>query len=336
MKQIDVKKEFAQGILGVMLQGYRIEEQDLLIGEITFEVADKWGIAQEISFGETNIQFVTEVLREAKSQYAVFWWKEQDDNCLAVFSNSKAIRAIEYMDYLMSEFGLVRGDSGVACGRISGAILQVQMNQGEAGDEFSYFRHRAQMYFKECQCIFPEEYGKTNNNEIANWKTYQKKKVTWAYVKSTQIVPQGKRLLVRSLENESGQELCAQDDLYIMIGFHGEIYDISREKFENTYDATDELLDINEKMMKFIPEICTLPDGEYVLLDEIAHLCYPKGGASIRAKQLEGRTKVYPKNHGEEYFLGRKGDYLACRLDDPQDIYIIKEDIFGQTYEAIF
>ena len=55
----------------------------------------------------------------------------------------------------------------------------------------------------------------------------------------------------------------------------------------------------------------------------------------IYAKCLERRTKVFnPYNEGE-YFVGRKGDYLAIRQDDLSDIYIIKNGIFQETYEEM-
>lgn len=34
------------------------------------------------------------------------------------------------------------------------------------------------------------------------------------------------------------------------------------------------------------------------------------------------------------FIIGEKGDYLAARVDDVRDVYIIKRDIFQDTYEA--
>lgn len=33
--------------------------------------------------------------------------------------------------------------------------------------------------------------------------------------------------------------------------------------------------------------------------------------------------------------MGRPGDYLAVRLDDITDIYVIQRDIFAETYEKV-
>ena len=54
----------------------------------------------------------------------------------------------------------------------------------------------------------------------------------------------------------------------------------------------------------------------------------------IYAVALECRTKVFnPYNNGE-YFVGRQGDFLAIRKDDLKDIYIIRKDIFYESYES--
>ena len=119
-----------------------------------------------------------------------------------------------------------------------------------------------------------------------------------------------------------------------MIGCRGEIYDIEKEKFENTYDVTDGKLDIFEQMLDFLPEVERESDGVYISLDEMAHLCYPKQGIEIYAKEIEKRTKVFPVMREQEYFLGRPGDYMAIRADDLCDIYIIQGEIFKQTYET--
>ena len=163
---------------------------------------------------------------------------------------------------------------------------------------------------------------------------YQKKKIPWAFVKSTDIVGTGESFHIKSLENESGLMITADEDSYIMIGCRGEIYDIERIKFENTYEVTGGRLDIFEQMLDFLPEVERDSDGQYVSLDEIARLCYPKRGKDIYAKELENRTKVFPATREHEYFLGRPGDYLAIRTDDINDAYIIQGEIFRQTYEV--
>ena len=72
--------------------------------------------------------------------------------------------------------------------------------------------------------------------------------------------------------------------------------------------------------------------GEYMIIDEYAHICHPKPGAGIKADRLKYRTKVF-RNGKPDYFIGKPGDYLAIRPDDLTDIYIIQSEVFGRTYD---
>ncbi len=58
-----------------------------------------------------------------------------------------------------------------------------------------------------------------------------------------------------------------------------------------------------------------------------------KETALIRAKRLDCRAKVYAQWDPDNPMLGEAGDWLACRAEDPNDIYIIKRSIFEKTYE---
>jgi len=164
--------------------------------------------------------------------------------------------------------------------------------------------------------------------------SYVKKFVPWAFVKSVDIVEEGQQFRMKSLENETDMLLEASPDTYIMIGYHGEIYHISREKFERTYEVTDEQLDVYEQMLDYLPEVRKCEDDSFVSLDELAHLCYPKKVNGIYAVPLERRAKVFNPYMQGEYFVGREGDYLAIRKDDLEDIYIIQKEILGETYEV--
>ena len=188
-------------------------------------------------------------------------------------------------------------------------------------------------YFSNCECLYAVEYAKKNQDMIFKMPFYTKKKIPWAYVKTTDILQAGEKFYLKSLENQSRVLLDASENIYIMIGQRGEIYHMDREKFENTYETSEEYLDIFEQMLSYMPEIQRFEDDEFVSLDEIAHLCYPKTSGGIYAIPLEHRTKVFNPYSSGQYFLGQEGDYLAIRKDDLQDIYIIQKDIFQESYE---
>lgn len=268
-------------------------------------------------------------------KYLLLVWSIQEELQLIAYSNEKRVRAYEFLDYIISDFGLVKGNAQCARGRVSSVYLSVQMSEMELVEQKEYFFAMCQNYFEVCDWINAEDYWKGREEELTSMSCYQKKRIPWAYVKTTDIVEAGKKFYLRSLENESGIMITSREDSYIMIGCRGEVYDISRGKFESTYDRTDTPLDIYEQMLDFIPEVQLAQDGSYVSIDEIARLCYPKTDAKIYASKLKKRTKIFPKDESQEYYLGRKDDYMAVRMDDFEDIYIIQEDIFHRTYEKI-
>ena len=317
--------------------GYRYEKEGLVVAQI------EECVYQELSAQMMEVELPKEQTIDDKGymealncHFLLLIWREQEEERLYFFSDTKRVRALEFLGYLLPEFGLVKGRAKVAAGRIASTILKVQMSDMELQDTLQYFLKMSASYFENSDCIMAGEYGKQQASVICNFPRYVKKRIPWAVVRTTDIARPGSLIRIKSLENESGMEMIANADIYIMVGCRGEVYDIKRDKFERTYDMTDEKLDVFEQMLDFLPE-AKLMDGEvYVSLDEFAHLCYPKAGAGIYAKELEKRAKVFPVGDSQEYYLGRPGDYLAVRPDDLCDIYVIQREIFLQTYEEVF
>lgn len=267
--------------------------------------------------------------------YLLLIWNVQEEVRMVAFSDEKRVRAYEFMDYIISDFGLVKGNAVYAVGKVSSVYLNVQMTELDLKEITEYLLFMCYSYFEDCDWIFAGEYSKKHKLEITGMDVYKKKKIPWAYVKTTDVASEGRIIKLRSLENESGVLLAAAPDVYIMIGSRGEIYDIKKEKFEDTYEGTEEVLDVFGQMLDFLPEIQLMDSEEYIMLDDYAKICYPKQSAKIYAKKIEKRTKIFPVQEGQEYYLGRPGDYMAVRMDDLNDLYIIQADIFGCTYERI-
>lgn len=317
------------------LQGYRYKSGDLIVAEVSDESMRSYGSAMEAGEWDSLYRAWEPVLKEQQASYLLLLWNRREEEQLLFVSNSRRVRAIEFLDYLIGEFGLIKGSAMCASGRIASVILQVQMSELDLTDTVEYFLKKAAAYETDCREIHAADYAVVHAAELCGLQRYKKRQIPWAYVRSTDVTGAGQKLCIKSLENEAGLTVTASEDTYIMIGCRGEVYDISREKFERTYQATQEKLDVFEQMLDFLPAVETVPAGDYISLDEIAHLCYPKPGAGIYAKELEVRTRIYPKNQSQEYFLGRPGDYMAVVPDDISDIYVIQRDIFYQTYEVV-
>ncbi|MBE5926328.1 MAG: hypothetical protein E7270_05130 [Lachnospiraceae bacterium] len=319
-----------------IISTYKYVRESFAIVEVTEDVFHKLSsLMMDVKMQREDVLEYRNFMKELKCNFLLLIWHEHEEERLYFMSESKRVRALEFIDYLMPEFGLVRGNEKAAGGRISSAILRVKMSENDIETTMEYFLKMSNSYFEDCELIIAADYGIRMEESIKKMERYHKKKIPWAFVKSTDIVAQGEVLRIKSLENESGLQLTADKDVYIMIGARGEVYDIERNKFEKTYDETDGKLDIFEQMLDFLPEVERESDGKFISLDEIAHLCYPKLGTSIYAKELENRTKVFSVIREQEYFLGRPGDYLAVRADDLCDVYIIQGEIFRQTYEPM-
>ncbi|MBR3484569.1 MAG: hypothetical protein IKH42_07940, partial [Lachnospiraceae bacterium] len=60
----------------------------------------------------------------------------------------------------------------------------------------------------------------------------------------------------------------------------------------------------------------------------------PKEGSCVYAKKLTRRTKVFV-SWSDSYLLGKVGDFLVARKENPKDVYIIDKDIMRESYEII-
>lgn len=272
-------------------------------------------------------------IKKESSLCNLFWAEQDKDIKLSFYSSIKEIQALEFMDYLVQDYVIVQGNAHKAQAVLDAVFLQTMLMEFEEDTIEGLLDKIVERYFTNCNCIYAVEYAEKNQDMILNMPSYIKKKIPWAYVKTGDVLQIGEKFYLKSLENQSRVLIEASEDIYIMIGNRGEIYHINREKFEKTYEASEEYLDIFEQMLSYIPEIQRYEDGEFVSLDEIAHLCYPKTSGGIYAIPLECRTKVFNPYNDGQYFLGQEGDYLSIRKDDLQDIYIIQKDIFQESYE---
>ncbi len=271
------------------------------------------------------------LLAETGTEVILLIGKVSDRFLVRCLSRSGRIRALELIDYVFGQFGIAKGTAEWAQGSVSEVILSTCMSEADVSDVTEYFKLRTDNYFTECEVVEAATYAMDYPDRIAQMKEYEKAKISWAYVKTTDIVPTGTQLSIRTLENDTGVVVESGEDVYVMIGCLGEVYQIKREKFESSYEVSDEQLDIFSQMFDFIPAVERVDDHTYLPIDEIAKICYPKKGSSILARQLTGRTRVFAKNTAD-YFVGDAGDYMAVRKDDPQDIYIIQGEVFRRTY----
>ena len=159
---------------------------------------------------------------------------------------------------------------------------------------------------------------------------YRKKKVTVGYVKATDLFPEGEEIVIRMLEGDT-RKIVTQT-LYIMIGVDGEVYHSEEHKLKESYDLTEEPFPVDPEN-PWQPRVYRYAGREAKLLAPYARKCVAKDQALIWASQLNCRLDVRTMWKGKN--LGERGDWLASRDSDRQDIYIIKKGIFEKTYEKV-
>ncbi len=241
---------------------------------------------------------------------------------LSVRSCVKEVRADELARFLTEGMGSGGGHMEKAGGFISKRRYH-ETHPGVSVE--TYLSQRLDAYFAEFDIIYAEE----SPADVSGMIKYRKKRIPAGFVKSGDILPEGTPLLIRTLKGDV--DISVSDDVYIMIGLYGDIYPISREKFEYSYKPAGGTCQIDAS---YTPTVKNLQTGEMHSLLEYAQNCICLDEAFIYAKPLERSVKVFPLWDNSKYLLGKRGDFLAVRPDDLHDIYIIEKDIFGRLYEA--
>lgn len=320
VEKFDIGKNFVEINVGDNNAGLISIYQNIMYSFMVFVVDEKYS-------RDSNKDII--FANEYGCSVVILIYKSGENYAMSCASSNRSVRALEFMGYVFENYGIAKGNTQTATGKISKIILDVIIAEKGYNSYIEYFMRTGELYFIDTDII------DCHYQDVCmeGMKSYHKKNIPWAYVKTLDICSRGKKLSVKSLENTAGTTIIADENVYIMIGNRGEVYDIDRAKFERSYEITDKELDVFEQMLDFMPSVNDVDSGECIAIDEKACLCYPKKGNAIFAKELSRRTKVFGINNGKDYFIGNKGDYLAVRPDDLRDVYIIKRKIFFSTYE---
>ena len=159
---------------------------------------------------------------------------------------------------------------------------------------------------------------------------YRKQKIPVGCVLTSDVFPVGTPMQIRTLEGDS--DCISSNDVLLMIGPEGEVYPITKQKFEASYKYTDSGF---IKDFSYMPMAKNIATNESVSIAAHARSCLSTGETLIHAAPLTRHTKVFTRWSTDGYMLGVPGDYIAVRSDDYGDVYIIKRHIFEMTYERV-
>ncbi len=187
----------------------------------------------------------------------------------------------------------------------------------------SLLHSRLQNYFDNTDVVRAGEL-----TDLTGYELYRKLPVTVGMADLNTVFDAGEEVRVRTLEGDI--DLTVSPEQYLMIGVNEEIYPIRKATFEKNYRLTGGEYEFQNE---YIPGVRTCKDGKQLSLEGLTAKCESLGSSLVYAKCLDRRTHVFTIWDPQKYISGEKGDWIAVQKDNPEDVYIIADDIFSQTYQ---
>lgn len=240
---------------------------------------------------------------------------------LSVRSCALEVAANELAGFLTTDIGNGGGHIDKAGGFISKESYE-RLYEGKSIE--TYFYEKMDEYYSNYVVVYFDD----GIQEKESFKLFHKKATILGYVKTTDLFSEGTECKIRTLEGDVNV-LC-DEEVYIMVGYFGETYPISRKSFEAKYNVVEGVF---EKTFEYPPTVINMKSNESLNMMPYVHLCKSQPGAQILAKPIAKHTKVFSRWNYETYMNGEVGDMLCYSADDLKDVYIVKKDIFGVLYE---
>lgn len=256
-------------------------------------------------------------METAEVDVCIAYYISPDEIKFSVRSCVKEVHANELAEFIT--YGI--GGGGGHLLKAGGTIRPEKIPEGV--EDIIYNRVR------EYYSMFEVLYAKDTLLDTSKMKMYTKKEQKLGAVKLSDVFEIGSPVEIRTLEGDI--HITIDDETYLMIGIEGEVYPISAEKLDSSYDLTG--FDF-KKSFEYEPSIRNLATDELKeVLPYAKTVISPPGVARIYAFPLDHWVKLFTTWDEEKYYSGVPGDYIAVREDDPHDIYIISGKLFDQLYK---
>lgn len=243
---------------------------------------------------------------------------------ISVRSCIKEVKSNELAEYLSDGIGSGGGHIDKAGGFLERSLIEKMGISYDTDSLYAFMKNRMDKYFSETEIVYAKDFDK----DMSVYPVYTKKPLLLGYVDPVEMNLSGITVSLRTLEGDV--DVVFDESSYIMIGFDGEIYPIKKENFLKSYSYSDEVYTFPGE---YEPSVKNAKTGATLSIIPYAHSCISTGISTIYAKKLSNRVKVFTSWDEEKYYLGKPGDYLAARCDNPKDVYIIANNIFNATYE---
>ena len=241
---------------------------------------------------------------------------------LSVRSGVREVMANELAAFLVQDVG--GGGNHEKAGAFLSFVKLAELRLGMTVRDFLLSRLKAYADY------YDLVYSQTHALPVGTMPVYEKKRLLAGYAPSVSAFPDGAAMCVRTLEGDLN--LFATPDIYLMVGVEGEVYPIRRKNFLRSYEPLDTPYALQTE---YDPMVIDRISGERVSLLPLTRCCRARAGSRVHAEELRRPTKVFTAWDEMRYMYGAAGDFIAVRVDDPTDVYIVRRDIFQRTYEKI-
>ena len=251
----------------------------------------------------------------------IIYSENQSGYKLSVRSSTLEVAANELAIFLTDRIGNGGGHFGKAGGFISKSSFKEVYPDLTLVD---YFCKKTEEYYEGYDAIYYDHipYGPDQ------FKAYRKKDCLFGYVKAADLFKPGTECVIRTLEGDV--VITAGEDIYIMIGTSGEAYPIDKSQFEQKYRPIE---DKYSGEFEYTPTVINIEENRSYNLMPYAAACKPLSSSVILARPAEKYTKVFTKWDYNGYMTAKEGDMISCPVNDMQDIYVIRREIFETSYE---
>lgn len=302
-----------------------LEITALAMKDYFFDEEYRFGVVRSQPCDPNILGLINDFLLQVdKMETSIVFNETPDGYKISVRSCVCEVDASELAGFLTEEIG-----SGGGHYEKAGGFISKKKYEAKYGDLLpeEYFKKRMVEYHN----FFGMIYAKSYEADLSEFKLYEKLKVPIGYVKADEVVAVGTPIIVRTMEGDTDIIWVTSED-YIMIGVDGEVYPIKEEKFLRSYEKLERPYCFEEDVVdaQYIPTIRNCLTGTNTRITSYAKSCLPTGQARIYAKPVEGNVKVFTQ--WGKYYRGKTGDFLAVRLDDLHDVYLINKNIFAKTY----
>jgi phosphoglycolate phosphatase len=302
-----------------------LDELDIIGGALRErEVVGNIGLFRMELCDANLLGFTSDIAQQvARMDCCVVYCEQKHGLKLSIRSSAREIMASEIAEFLCRGVGSGGGNIEKAGGFMSfKGIAEVSVGQSPV----ECLRLRVHAYLGNYDLV----YAGDKSVNFAEFPLYKKLPRPIGFARSVDIFPDGVKITIRTLEGDI--DTATSESIYLMIGVQGEVYPIRRERFEASYDVSDEPY---AKAAEYTPAVLNRVTGERKVILPFAKTCVPKESKQVRAKVLKKDTKVFTQWDTEKYFYGGVDDYLVAIEGAYDDCYIVLREIFLTSYDEV-